>query len=112
MAVADRIDLPLAIYTENASPHEVRLVRQTLVGRFTDDAPERLIGDKAYDYRPVGQRASRAGRGVDCSAQVEPQEGSNARRASFALLQTALESRAAVCLAAKLSSDSGALRVP
>jgi transposase len=53
MAVADRAGLPLAIYTENASPHEVRLVRKTLVERFTDDAPERLIGDKAYDSDPL-----------------------------------------------------------
>jgi transposase len=53
MAVADRAGLPLAIYTENASPHEVRLVRNTLAERFTDDAPERLIGDKAYDSDPL-----------------------------------------------------------
>src|SRR5215211_9055433 len=53
MAVADGSGLPLAIYTQNASPHEVRLVRQTLVERFTDDAPERLIGDKAYDSDPL-----------------------------------------------------------
>ena len=53
MAVADRAGLPLAIYAENAAPHEVRLVRKTLVERFTDDAPERLIGDKAYDSDPL-----------------------------------------------------------
>lgn len=49
MAVADGTGLPLAIYTENAAPHEVRLVRKTLVERFTDETPKRLIGDKAYD---------------------------------------------------------------
>jgi transposase len=53
MAVADGSGLPLAVYTENAAPHEVRLVRKTLVERFTDDAPERLIGDKAYDSDPL-----------------------------------------------------------
>jgi transposase len=53
MAVADRSGLPLAVYTSSASPHEVRLVRHTLVERFTDDAPERLIGDKAYDCDPL-----------------------------------------------------------
>ena len=55
MAVADRTGLPLAIYTQNAAPHEVRLVRQTLVERFTDDAPERLIGNKAYDSDALDQ---------------------------------------------------------
>ena len=53
MAVADGAGLPLAIYTQNASPHEVRLVRHTLLERFTDDAPEQLIGDKAYDSDPL-----------------------------------------------------------
>ncbi|MDT5059973.1 MAG: hypothetical protein QOH63_432 [Acidobacteriota bacterium] len=53
MAVADRAGLPLAVYTQNASPHEVTLVRKTLVERFTDDVPERLIGDKAYDSDPL-----------------------------------------------------------
>ena len=49
MAVADSAGLPLAIYTESASPHEVRLVEQTLLARFTDERPQKLIGDKAYD---------------------------------------------------------------
>jgi transposase len=53
MAVADRAGLPLAVHTENASPHEVTLARKTLVERFTDAAPERLIGDKAYDSDPL-----------------------------------------------------------
>lgn len=55
MAVADGAGLPLAIYTESASPHEVRLVRKTLAERFTEDAPERLIGDKAYDSDPLDE---------------------------------------------------------
>jgi transposase len=61
MAVADRAGLPLAIYTENAAPHEVRLVRKTLVERFTDNAPERLIGDKAYDSEPLDKELQEHG---------------------------------------------------
>jgi transposase len=53
MAVADSAGLPVAVYTESASPHEVTLVRKTLVERFTDEKPERLIGDKAYDSDPL-----------------------------------------------------------
>ena len=49
MAVADGTGLPVAVYTESASPHEVRLVEQTLGARFTDERPQKLIGDKAYD---------------------------------------------------------------
>jgi len=55
MAVADGNGLPLAVYTQNASPHEVTLVRKTLVERFIDDAPQRLIGDKAYDSDPLDE---------------------------------------------------------
>ena len=66
MAVADGTGLPLAVHTENASPHEVTLVRKTLVERFTDDAPERLIGDKAYDSDPLD--AELAERGIELIA--------------------------------------------
>jgi hypothetical protein len=34
-------------------PHEVTLVRRTLVERFVDGKPERLMGDKAYDADPL-----------------------------------------------------------
>ncbi len=53
MAVADRAGLPLAIYTESASPHEVKLVERTVTERFTDERPPRIIGDKAYDSDPL-----------------------------------------------------------
>ena len=56
MAVADSAGLPLAIYTESASPHEVRLVEQTLLARFTDKRPQKLIGDKAYDSDPLDKQ--------------------------------------------------------
>ena len=46
MAVADSSGLPLSAYTESASPHEVTLVRETLLQGFTAERPERLIGDK------------------------------------------------------------------
>ncbi len=56
MAVADRAGFPVAVHTESASPHEVRLVGKTLLERFTDSAPERLIGDKAYDSDPLDKQ--------------------------------------------------------
>ena len=61
MAVADGAGLPVAVHTENASPHEVRLVRKTLVERFTDESPQRLIGDKAYDSDPLDAELAAAG---------------------------------------------------
>ncbi len=53
MAVADGFGLPVAVHTTSASPHEVRLVRQSVCGRFTDERPEKMIGDKAYDSDPL-----------------------------------------------------------
>lgn len=49
MAIADAHGLPLAAYTETASPAEVKLVHATLAARFVDPLPLRLIADKAYD---------------------------------------------------------------
>ena len=45
----------------------------------------------------------------DCAAQGEPEEIQDARRAQVAALPPALESRAAVRVAAKLPADFGAL---
>jgi transposase len=55
MAIADRAGLPLAIHIESASPHEVTLVEHTLQARFTEQAPQRLIGDRAYDSDPLDE---------------------------------------------------------
>lgn len=49
MALADGNGLPVGIYVASASPHEVTLVHETLTARLVDEAPARLIGDKAYD---------------------------------------------------------------
>ena len=56
MAVADGSGLPLAIHTESASPHEVKLVEETVCERFTDERPKRMIGDKAYDSDPLDEQ--------------------------------------------------------
>ena len=53
MAIADGSSLPIAIGIESASPHEVRLVKDTIKNRFTDEVPDRIIGDKAYDSDPL-----------------------------------------------------------
>ncbi|MDQ3713946.1 MAG: transposase [Acidobacteriota bacterium] len=37
----------------SASPHEVRLVGQTVCERFIDERPRKIIGDKAYDSDPL-----------------------------------------------------------
>jgi transposase len=56
MAMADGFGLPLAILAESASPHEVKLVEQTVCERFTDERPKKMIGDKAYDSDPLDEQ--------------------------------------------------------
>ncbi len=62
MAIADRAGLPLALWIESASPHEVTLVEKTLDQMLIDEQPECLIGDKAYDSDGLGQASDGAAR--------------------------------------------------
>ena len=49
MAITDATGLPVAAHVESASPHEVKLVEATIDSSFTQYAPDKLVGDKAYD---------------------------------------------------------------
>lgn len=49
MAVADRHGLPVTIFGESATPHEVKLAVPTLVEMLIPEAPQNLVGDNAYD---------------------------------------------------------------
>ena len=49
MGIANHDSLPVAICTNSAQTHEVRLVEKTIEHRFAGKKPIRLIGDRAYD---------------------------------------------------------------
>lgn len=49
MVLVDARGLPVAVDTCSASPHESKLVQGLFEFMLTLDAPERVIGDKAYD---------------------------------------------------------------
>ncbi len=61
MAISDASGACLALYVTSASPHEVRLVQQTLASRHVRGKPEKLIGDKAYDSDPLDAELAEAG---------------------------------------------------
>ncbi len=61
MAIADRAGLPVAITIASASPHETRLVAQTLNASFLPDNPLRLIGDAAYDSDGLDRQLAECG---------------------------------------------------
>jgi len=56
MAISDGHGLPFALHVASASPHETKLVEDTLAQRFLADLPQRLIGDCAYDSDGLDQR--------------------------------------------------------
>ena len=61
MAMADASGLPVSLYVDSASPHEVKLVKNTIEGRFTAKLPKRIIGDKAYDSDPLDRELEALG---------------------------------------------------
>lgn len=78
MAIADAHGLPIAVCIESASPHEVTLVDQTIDATFLKHAPDRLIGDRAYDSDPLDARLLRE-RGVEL---IAPHRGNRKRPAT------------------------------
>ena len=56
MAIADAAGFPVAAHVESASPHEVTLVEDTIDSCFTPHAPDKLVGDKAYDSDDLDQQ--------------------------------------------------------
>jgi transposase len=67
MAITDASGLPFAAHIESASPHEVKLVETTIDSSFTRYAPNKLIGDKAYDSDKLDNQL-RDERGVEMIA--------------------------------------------
>jgi transposase len=61
MAGADRHGLPVAVFVESATPHEVKLALPTLIGMVIPEAPQNLIGDNAYDSDNLNVELSRYG---------------------------------------------------
>ncbi len=76
MAIGDRSGLPVAIGIASASPHEVTLVEETIDRGFLAAAPERLIGDRAYDSDGLDKRLKQE-RGIELIARHR----SNCKRA-------------------------------
>ena len=61
MVIADASGLPVAVYTDSANPHEVRLVQATLNEIVTVGRPRRIIGDRAYDSDPLDEALAKDG---------------------------------------------------
>ena len=49
MALAERHGLPVAVYVDSATPHEVKLALRALIQMVIPETPQSLIADNAYD---------------------------------------------------------------
>jgi transposase len=61
MVLVDARGLPVAIDTCSASPHESQLVQQLFEWMLTDETPERVIGDKAFDSDELDAQLAKDG---------------------------------------------------
>lgn len=53
MVLIDARVLPVAFSTTSASPHESKHVQPLFDFILSEESPQRLIGDKAQDGRPI-----------------------------------------------------------
>ena len=61
MVLVDARGLPVAVDTMSASPHESTVVQRLFDFMLTEDTPERIIGDKAYDSDQLDAQMADAG---------------------------------------------------
>jgi transposase len=61
MVLVDARGLPVAVDTLSASPHESTVVQRLFDFMLTEDMPERIIGDKAYDSDKLDAQMADAG---------------------------------------------------
>jgi transposase len=76
MAIADASGLPVSAHVESASPHEIKLVEDTIDSGFTEYAPDKLVGDKAYDSDSLDEHLKES-RGIE---MIAPHKGNRIRR--------------------------------
>lgn len=56
MTIAYVSGFPIAAHVKSVPPHEVKIVEKTIDSGFTEHAPDKLFGDKAYDNDPLDQK--------------------------------------------------------
>lgn len=61
MAIVDANAKPLALFLESASPHELKLLQETIHRLATGENPAFLLADKAYDSDPMDEQLAKQG---------------------------------------------------
>ena len=76
MALVDASGLPIAVQVASAQPHEVRLAFDLVQGCWTEELPEPVIGDRAYDSDPLDVEL------VDCGVEMIAPHRRNRKKAN------------------------------
>jgi transposase len=61
MAITNSAGLPISLLITSATPHEVKLVKESLSSRFVNKLPRWLIGDRAYDSDSLDKSLEKQG---------------------------------------------------
>ena len=109
--MADGFGFPLADYTEAASPHEVTLVRRTLVERSVDGEPEGLNGDKAYESDRLDAESGVIDIEVMAAHKSNGQKAKRQGGRKMRRYKRRWKVERKFCVAAKHPPDSSALRI-
>lgn len=70
MAVADRNGLPVSVYVESATSHEVMLAMSTRLHLLVPDVPQKLVADNAYDSDCLDAELRWYGTALNSSAHI------------------------------------------
>ena len=74
--MVDASGLPIAVQVASAQPHEVTLAFDLVQGCWTEELPERVIGDRAYDSDPLDAEL------VDCGVEMIAPHRRNRKKAN------------------------------
>ena len=100
---------PSLFARESATPHEVKLVQQTLAEIFVEEPIRRLIGDNAYDSDKLDRELAETG-----VEMIAPHRSNRTNRTQdgqpLASLSSPMEGRAVVCVAPEFSPTGYAVR--
>ncbi len=75
ITVVDARGLPIAVDTASTQPHETKLIHGLFEFMLTDEKPELIIGDKAYDSDVLVEAMGNVG-----IEMIAPQDGRKLRR--------------------------------
>ena len=107
--IVDGVGFPIAVSVGSASPHEARLVEDTLDKLLVDEQYERLIGDRAYDSDPLDEKLVARGISLIASHKSNRKKPKTQDDRALRRYRRRWKRGTPICMVAKLSSYFGSL---